>query len=145
MLRQRPMPAAPSPGPPGATALATGSSGDARTSAQATASSYAERFPRVSGACPYRRLVLKRPVGRAFQILVLAGLERPKECGEPNAAHKEGQRNEPCKCGHCANSSFAVRKRSAFTVTMMDDVDIAMAAINGVTIPAMASGMKSIL
>lgn len=93
----------------------------------------------------YRRLVFKRPVGRAFHILVLAGLERPKECGEPNAAHKEGQRNEPCKCGHCANSSFAVRKRSAFTVTMMDEVDIAIAAINGVTIPAMASGMKSIL
>jgi hypothetical protein len=93
----------------------------------------------------YRRLVFERAVGRAFQVLVLARPERPEESGKSQAAHTKGKRNKPRKYGHCANSSFAVRKRSAFTVTTIDEVDIATAAINGVTIPAMASGMKSIL
>lgn len=91
------------------------------------------------------RFVLKSPIGRAFQILILAGFERPKEGRKPHAAQEERRRNEPDKRRHSDNSSFAVRRRKAFTVTMMEEVDMAMAAMSGVTRPATARGTKSTL
>jgi len=44
--------------------------------------------------------------------------------------------------GICLLSDFfRPRSRNAFTITMSDETDIAMAATNGVTKPAMATGI----
>lgn len=88
------------------------------------------------------RIVFESAIGRAFEILELPGFERPYETRKPQAAKKQSGRDQPEKRGHAVSSSLAVLSRIAFSVTRIDDVDIAMAATRGVTNPAMARGTK---
>jgi len=90
----------------------------------------------------FRRLVLQRPIGRAFQILELAGPQGPEEGHKPKSAKQKRRRDEPGQSRHGFRTKAS---RMAFAVTRIEDVAITTAAISGVTKPAMASGTQIIL
>src|SRR5215475_963605 len=99
------------------------------------------------------------PLRGAFEIVILAVLERPHERGEPGES--EAQRNgheekeidhgpDPMMAGlvgsccaalRCGRLGAASLRRSAFATTMTDDSDIAIAATSGVTWPSTATGI----
>src|SRR3954469_11000112 len=83
--------------------------------------------------------------GRAIEILVLSVLERPEKREETGETEPERERHENDEDFHQDLRTAAERARSAFTMTRIDEPDIAAAAISGVTIPAMASGTASAL
>ena len=92
---------------------------------------------------PYlRRLVLERPIGRALQILELAGAQGPEEGHKPKTAKKQRRRDKPGQGRHGFRTQAS---RMALAVTRIDDVAITTAAISGVTKPAMARGTQIIL
>ena len=92
---------------------------------------------------PYlRRLVLERAIGRALQILELAGPQGPEEGHKPKTAEKECRWDEPSQGRH---GFLTQASRMAFDATRIDDVAITTAAISGVTKPSMASGTQIIL
>lgn len=77
-----------------------------------------------------RGIVLERPIGRALEILELARTERPQKGEQSKAPKKKRSRDEPGERRH----DFRIpASRVAFSVTRIDDVDITMAAISGVT------------
>lgn len=76
------------------------------------------------------RVVVKNAFGRAIQVFVLAAVQAPKKGREPQAAQKQGNRNQNDQDVHGADLP---RRRSAFNVTNMDDVDMTAAASKGVT------------
>lgn len=93
-------------------------------------------------------------LGRAIQILILPRPQTPEERHEPHAAHQERNRQQNGKGAHkastdCAGSIDRVGpfqdKRSAFATTTSEEMDMAIAAIKGVTSPAIAIGTKSTL
>ncbi len=88
-----------------------------------------------------RFIVEQDAVGGAFQILVLAGAERPQEDREAAAAEQQA-RTEQVK-----DDVHQVRpcRRKLFASTTSDEPDIAAAASQGVTNPATASGTISAL
>ncbi len=77
-----------------------------------------------------RRIVFQRAIGCAFQVFELAGAQRPQEGDKAKPAKKERRRYQPCECSHDFRTPAS---RVAFSVTRIDDVDITMAAISGVT------------
>lgn len=81
-------------------------------------------------------------VRRAVQVVELARLQGPKEGGETDQAEEQGDGDEIEQDGH---ARFPRLRRKALVITTMDDVDMATAAIKGVTKPAMASGMVTAL
>src|SRR5262249_35853941 len=98
--------------------------------------------------------------GCAVEVLILAALQRPEERREPGKTKRQRERDEDdedlhqllsrLKAASAAASrvqllaAFAVaparRARSAFSMTRMDEPDIAAAAIKGVTTPLIAIG-----
>lgn len=77
------------------------------------------------------------PAG-AFEIVELAAAQRPKEACQAHHTERQSSRNEPSERSHCdvpifGRCSFIERSRSALAVTIMDEPDMANAAINGVT------------
>ncbi len=90
---------------------------------------------------------------RSLEILELAGAQGPQEGAEAQEPEEQRGWNEPDQRHHGALSTFAaglsesriVRSRKAFPVTATDDSDMASAASNGVTSPAMASGTNTAL
>lgn len=92
----------------------------------------------------------------SVQILELAALHRPEKCAKPRKPHAERDRNQPCEEVAHASTGRKPRdrvsracppddRRSALATTRIDDVDMAIAAISGVTYPAIASGRASAL
>lgn len=69
---------------------------------------------------------------RTVQIIILSRAQRPHEAAKRNQSKRQGRRDKIEKNGH-EITSFARLARSAFTVTMTDEPDIAAAAIKGVT------------
>ena len=78
-------------------------------------------------------------VGGAVEILELARAHGPEEYAQASQAHQQGNRDEEGKTAHRA----ARASRSELATTTRELVDIARAAISGVTSPASASGTAS--
>lgn len=107
-----------------------------------------------AGPTLFRRLVLaivQHPPGSTFQIVILAAFQRPEEGGKAKAAQKQGDGNEIDERVHeanrvsgasgaagaaaCSTDCGARASRlslSAFTTTMTEEDDMAMAAMSGV-------------
>lgn len=79
--------------------------------------------------------------GGAIRVIKLAIAHRPQEGNEACAAQDQRHRNKDQKAVHRA----ALVSRRALATTRTDDVDMAIAATSGVTIPASASGTARIL
>src|SRR5690606_15051238 len=111
----------------------------------------------VAGTTRSRRAVLsviqQDALGRAVQIFVLPVAQRPEEGKKRSSAHQKGDGNEPREITHeAASASFPARRLAAtgfgvsprslraLATTRMEESDMAMAAISGVTWPARASG-----
>ena len=86
-----------------------------------------------------RRLIVEQnPARRAVHVVELAGTQRPKkrrECAYPKGQAKQDQPENRCH----------FRTRHELPNTSNDDDDIAAAASQGVTNPAIASGTISTL
>ena len=90
--------------------------------------------------------IIERSPGSTVEVFELARVERPNECAETERAQCQCRWNEPRESCHlCSMSNLRPRSRTAFVVTAIDDADMAMAAMSGVTIPAIAIGMKTTL
>lgn len=87
-------------------------------------------------------VILQDAVSRAFQVVELARTQRPEKSAQTDQPKEQRNRNEPRKGAHGASLIVIARSRTAFTVTRIEDVDIANAAIKGVTRPAAATGTK---
>jgi hypothetical protein len=102
-------------------------------------------------------LMEKDALRRAIKIIILAVSHRPKKCDERDGRHGQRDRNEPdqrrqrtasAARGEAVFGSLLAAIRSliggnlsALATTRMDDMDIATAAISGVTYPARATGI----
>jgi len=106
----------------------------------------------------YLVLAMRLPTSRAVEVVVLVIAQGPEEAEEPDQAEKQSQRNEIDQHRHAATSAGdgvgrAVdgvrnargRARTALTVTVTDETDMATAAISGVTTPNTASGTAAAL
>lgn len=88
-------------------------------------------------------IVRQNARGVAVRVVELAGSKRPKERGKAGTAEQQRNRQQENERAHAGAS---VRdRRKAFSVTMIDDPDIATAAISGVTRPAAANGVARAL
>lgn len=87
-------------------------------------------------------VILQNAISGALQIVELPGPERPQEPGKADEAEEQRDGNEPGKSTHGASLMVMARNRTAFAVTRIEEVDIATAAIRGVTKPAAAIGTK---
>lgn len=76
------------------------------------------------------------PVGGAVQILVLAGPQRPQKHQKTAPPEEERSRDQPKNDRHA-------RARKLLPITKSEDPDIAAAASQGVTNPAIANGTIS--
>lgn len=63
----------------------------------------------------------------AVWVVVLARLERPNERGNAQTSERQGNWYEQYEYVHAARPT-----RTAFSITVIDDIDIAKAAANGV-------------
>lgn len=79
--------------------------------------------------------------GRAVQIIKLSASKRPDKRRQPAQAKQQRDRDKEGNAAHRAH----LFNRSALATTMIEDVDMEIAAISGVTIPASASGTARIL
>lgn len=91
------------------------------------------------------RVILQDAIGGSVKILELTGLQRPQERRKPQQAEEQRDRDEPGEGGHGFSLASLLRSLSAFAVTKIDEVDIAIAATSGVTNPAIAIGTNSTL
>lgn len=89
-------------------------------------------------------LVEKDPLGCAIKIVVLAAAHRPQERRKSYQTHAESNRDQPGEMVHAASDirrragrdvsrGIAPGSRSALATTRMDEADMAIAAIRGVT------------
>lgn len=90
----------------------------------------------------------------AIHVVILFRPQRPEEAGQTSQTQGERQRNEvdedvhdrfPTERRGAGASECRDRARSALSVTSNDEPDIAAAAINGVTKPAIAIGTANVL
>ncbi len=81
-------------------------------------------------------------VGGAVQVVELARPQRPQKGPQPEDSEKEGDGNEK---EEIVQRSLPRDSRKALTITAIDDVDMATAAISGVTCPETASGIVTTL
>lgn len=88
-------------------------------------------------------IIAQDPVCGPIEIIELTALERPHEGCQPDKAQKQGSGNEVDQNAHVRPP--ARRARSALSVTMIEDPDMASAAISGVTKPATAIGTAIML
>ena len=79
------------------------------------------------------------PRGGPVEILELAALQRPEEGPQPDQAQAQRDRDQHRQPVHFA----ALARRSELPITSSELVDMATAAISGVTRPAIASGTAS--
>ncbi len=84
-------------------------------------------------------IIADRPPRRAFEIVKLAVAQRPQEGGKSEAAERQREGHEVEENSHrepCARCALR-----AFNVTKIEELDIAKAAMSGVTPPSTASGI----
>jgi len=75
-------------------------------------------------------LVFQGTIGCPLQILELAGAQGPEKSEKADRAQKQRRRNEP---GERRHESLPPASRAALSVTRIEEVDMTMAAISGVT------------
>ena len=108
---------------------------------------------RVSPAVLFEIIVRKHAKRCALQIVELSVANRPDEREQPGQAQTQRQRHEIDEDVHgrtatargtsfdAATAARGIRRsRKALSVTRIEEPDIAAAAINGVTKPAIATG-----
>lgn len=83
-------------------------------------------------------IVEQDPIGRPVQILELPGPQGPQESDQPKRTENQGDWNQHQQIAH---QILPRESLSALVMTTTEEVDMEIAAIKGVTIPAMASGM----
>lgn len=88
----------------------------------------------------YRLIIEQDALGRPVEIVELAGAHAPQEGEKPQSAEAQCDGNEEQKNGHDALLPFTRPARRALSTTTIDELDMARAAISGVTRPRMASG-----
>jgi len=106
------------------------------------------------GAMPRLRRIIKSrikdPLGLTFGVVILIIADRPDKSGKPDQAQQKGQGYKCQKNRHLPDSPGVFRSSNApsepspgltaFSTTVIDDADMAMAARRGVASPAKASG-----
>src|SRR5690348_603595 len=107
-------------------------------------------------------IVEQNALGRAVEILVLTAAQRPQETAQPETAEEQRHRDQEGEVGHAAATRRGATnltasgsrdrlnrglpsRRMALPITIRDDIDMAAAAISGVTQPAIAIGTASAL
>ena len=80
----------------------------------------------------------QNPVSVAFGIVKLASPQGPEECQQTKCSQSKRHRNEE-------NQHLHQRNLIAFSVTRIEDVDMAKAAARGVANPASANGTAIVL
>lgn len=96
------------------------------------------------GGCLRRLIVGDRPPGGTIEIVILTVPERPQKGRKAEPAKRDRKRHQIEQDFHQI-VSLRRRARKALSITSSDEVDIAAAAISGVTKPAMATGTASAL
>jgi hypothetical protein len=80
-----------------------------------------------------RQIIVKENArGGTIHVFILARAHGPKKSYEPQKAKAKRDRHEVENDAH-HTTSFAAFPRNAFSVTRMEEPDMAAAAINGVT------------
>ena len=74
-------------------------------------------------------------VGIAVGVIELTTPQHPEEPGQPKPAQKQADRNQ---IGQVFQAAYLTRQ--AFRLTVIDETDIAKAAIRGVAMPIRANG-----
>lgn len=88
-------------------------------------------------------LLIKQDALRgAFQVLILAGAERPEEEGQGAGAERQADRDQ---VGHDVHGGQSLGLRKLLASTMIELLDMAAAASQGVTRPITAAGRNSAL
>lgn len=87
-----------------------------------------------------RHVVKQNALRRPVEIVELAGPHAPQEGKQPEPAQAQRNGNEEQQHRHDRFPLFVRPTRNAFKTTMIDELDMAMAAMSGVTSPMMASG-----
>lgn len=128
--------------------LADGFNGDPRCVASSIGSPLADGMARQQSRSARTVAFIKNACGCTLRILELARFQRPTEDGKPckreaDNAEKHEDEHIHGRPAHLERDGAAIRK--AFRVTTAEDADMAIAAINGVTHPANATGMTTIL
>lgn len=77
-------------------------------------------------------VILQRAPCGTIQILELIGVQRPQEGRKTKPSEEERNRNKPGKGCHLHTFRRFDLRRTAFAVTAMDELDMAIAAISGV-------------
>ncbi len=108
----------------------------------------AEGIPRRQARSARTIAFIKNAGSCALRILELARFQRPGEGGKP--CKREADNAKEHEDEHIHGSQAYLERdgaamRKAFRVTTAEDADMAIAAINGVTHPANATGMTNIL
>jgi len=87
------------------------------------------------------RIVKQNAAGGAIEIVELPRLERPEETCETAKAERKCHWDEQQQSAHACLRA----KRSALPTTNREELDMATAAMSGVTKPAIAIGTASAL
>lgn len=95
-------------------------------------------YPPAESSVLRQIIVADRPPCGAFEIVKLAVAQRPQEGGKSEAAERQREGREVHDDIH--REPFARCALSAFKVTKIEELDIAKAAMSGVTPPSTASG-----
>lgn len=82
---------------------------------------------------------------RALEVVILAAPQRPEKPGEPEKTEDKGGGDEKDEDIHLLPFVLPRFSRSEFSVTVIEELDIATAATSGVTKPATASGTATAL
>ena len=96
--------------------------------------------PLVGPSLMSRVIIRNSAPGRAFEIVILSGFQRPEKCGQTDEPKTKRQRHQDDHHFHAGPPFDIWRARSAFSITSIEEPDIAAAAIRGVTTPLMAIG-----
>lgn len=85
---------------------------------------------------------MKNTFSSAARVIELTRTQGPQKGTKTEHAHAKSNGNQKQKCCH---DSFPLFTRSAFTVTTIEEPDMAIAAMSGVTRPASAIGTAIML
>lgn len=83
-------------------------------------------------------VIEQNPIGSTIQILELTGPQGPQKSGQAQCTENQSHRNQHQQIAHQILPRESLR---ALVMTITDEVDMEIAAIKGVTIPATAIGM----
>ena len=87
-------------------------------------------------------VIAKDAMRVAVRVIILPVPERPEKGNEPESAEKQRNRDQDDQHFHGPGPYFS---RSALSDTVIEDVDIARAAIKGVAKPRRATGTATAL